>query len=320
MGVAQRKVRVHDAFSTTKGAVMEHELWAELSAAISLIDPRFVDNPDFEHSTATIVRCHCWSVLHERATSWACNRKHWVKQTCPQSLPSQPTMSRRLRSAEFEQFMTLLEQRLGHLPRAGRLFKRMDGRPLQIAAHSSDRDAGWGRGAGQKAKGYKLHAIWAGRAMPLQWRVAPLDKSEQKMARRMLLNLSDPGYVSADKNYDSNELFDVAASRENQLICPRRYGPDKGLGHVYQSAHRLRCKDLLEGPTRRLTRFGPQLMKQRSQIERDFGNDASAGCGLHGLPPWVRRYGRVRRWVWTKLLINAARIRVNQRRKCRSDE
>ncbi len=229
-------------------------------------------------------------------------------------------MSRRLRSAEFEQFMRSLERRLGHLPRAGRLFKRMDGRPPPVAAHSSDRDARFGRGAGQKARGYKLHAIRAGRAMPLQWRVAPLNKSEQEMGRRMLRALGDPGYVSADGNYDANELFDVAASRDNHLICPRRFGADKGLGHRRQSPHRLRCKDLLEAPTRRLTRFGPTLMKQRSQIERDFGNDASAGCGLYGLPPWARRYGRVRRWVWAKLLINAARIRINRRRKSRSDE
>jgi hypothetical protein len=136
----------------------------------------------------------------------------------------------------------------------------------------------------------------------------------------MLRDLTVPGYIAADKNYDSNELFDQAALRENQLICPRRYGPDKGLGHQYQSPHRLRCKDLLEKPTRRLTCFGPKLLRQRGQVERDFGNCVSFGGGLQGLPSWVRRYGRVRRWVWGKLLINAARIRVLARRKSRSGE
>jgi len=228
-------------------------------------------------------------------------------------------MSRRLRSQEFEEFMSKLERRMAHLPQASTLFKRLDGKPLPVAAHSTDRQAGWGRGAGQQSKGYKLHAIWSGRALPLQWRVAPLNVSEQEMARRMLRDLKQPGYVAADKNYDSNDLFDLAAEHDNQLLCPRRYGPEKGLGHQYQSVHRLRSKDLLEGPTRRLTRFGPQLMKHRSQIERDFGNCVSFSGGLQSLPPWVRGHRRVRRWVWGKLLINAARVRLN-RRKCRKDE
>ena len=150
--------------------------------------------------------------------------------------------------------------------------------------------------------------------MPLQWRIAPLNVSEQRIARRMLGNLKEGGYVSADRNYDSNRLFDVAASHGNQLICPRRYGPRKGLGRQYQSPHRLRCKDLLEEPTDRLTQFGLALLGQRKQIERDFGNCVSFGGGLQALPPWVRRHGRVRRWVWGKLLINAARIRIKQRK------
>lgn len=299
---------------------MEHELWAELAAAVSVVDRHFADNPDYEIPTAVVVRCHAWSALHDRPTAWACARRHWRPPARPARLPSQPTMSRRLRTDEFEQFMQRLERRMAHLPGAAKLFKRLDGKPLPVAAHSTDPDAGWGRGAGQKNKGYKLHAVRAGPAMPLQWRVTSLNVSEQAVARDMLGSLADPGYVSADKAYDSNALFDLAASRDNQLVCPRRFGPDKGLGKQYQSPHRLRCKDLLEGPTRRLTRFGPTMMRQRGQIERDFGNAASFGGGLATLPPWVRREGRVRRWVWAKLLINAARIRVNERRKSRSGE
>jgi hypothetical protein len=293
---------------------MGHELWAELSAAISLVDQNFVDNARYEHSTALVVRCHMWSCLHNNATYWACDPKNWEQRVRPPDLPSQSTMSRRLRSKKFEELMTKLEHRLGHLPQASVLFKRLDGKPLPVAAHSTDRQAGWGRGAGQKSKGYKLHAIWSGRAMPLHWRVAPLNISEQEIARRMLRDLQQPGYVVADKNYDSSNLFDTAATRQNQLLCRRRYGPDKGLGHTYQSVHRLRCKDLLEGPTDRLTRFGPELARHRGQIERDFGNCVSFSGGMQSLPAWVRSHGRVRRWVWGKLMINAARVRINQRR------
>ena len=294
---------------------MERELWAELSAAISVVEHHFCDNPDVVHSTGRIVRVYLWAVLHNAAVSWACDRQNWDRRTRPPHLPDQSTMSRRLRTPEFHEFMQRLEDRLRPVPGASNLFKRLDAKPLPIAAHSTDRDAGWGRGAGQKAKGYKLHAIWAGEAMPRAWRLAPLHVSEQEMARRMIRDLDEPGYLIGDKNYDANHLFDLAGSRDNQLVCPRRYGRHRGLGHHRHSPYRLRCIDLLESPTRRLTRFGPTLMRHRTQIERVFAHCTAFTGGLLCLRPWVRRYRRVRPWVWAKLLINAARIRILNRRK-----
>lgn len=293
---------------------MECELWAELSAAVSVVEPSFFDNPEFEHSTACVVRVHLWAVLHDRPTVWACRRQSWDSHKRPARLPSQSTMSRRLRSDEFKRFMERLQTQLSHLPGAGELFKRLDGKPLMIAAHSTDSQAGWGRGAGQKAKGYKLHAIWAGRAMPQQWRVAPMNVSETEMARRMIRRLDGCGYIVADKGYDSNSLFDLAAAHGHQLLCHRRYGTHRGLGHHRHSPQRLRSRTLLEEPTASLSGFGPREMKHRKQIERDFGNCVSFGGGLNGLPSWVRGHGRARRWVWAKLLVNAARIRIKARK------
>jgi hypothetical protein len=299
----------------SKGANMGRELWSEVSAIIGQIDRKFLDNPRYTHATACIVRCHFWSVLNNAATYWACDRRNWAGVKAPDPLPDQSTLSRRLRSTLFRQFMQLLESRLAYLPDAGTIFKSLDGKPLPVAMHSKDRDATFGRGAGQKARGYKLHTVWAGGSMPLAWRVAPLHKDEREMAPRMFKQLSHlPGYVVADKNYDSNKLFDQAAMVNNHLICPRRYGNKKGLGHHRHSPHRLRSRELLEDPTRKLTRFGPRLMKNRGSIERKFGNAVSFTGGLNGLPPWVRRYGRVQRWVWAKLLINAARIRIKRRK------
>jgi hypothetical protein len=54
--------------------------------------------------------------------------------------------------------------------------------------------------------------------------------------------------------------------------------------------------------------LGRELLRGRGAIERAFGNAGSFGGGLGPLPNWVRRPGRVERWVWGKLLINAARI------------
>jgi hypothetical protein len=295
---------------------VERELWTELEAAIERASRDFFDEPDYEHPTESIVRVHLWSVLHDRPTCWATRASNWAAALLPPTLPSQPTMSRRLRSEAFERFMRALEPQLGGLPGAAewKLFKRMDAKALTVAAHSTDRDARWGRGAGQKAKGYKLHVVWASGAMPEQWRVAPLDVSEQEMGRRMLRDLEGCGHVAADRNYDANRLFDQADESGHRLVAPRRYGEGKGLGHHRHSPGRLRSKDLLEKPTRRLTRFGPTMMKERGQIERDLGNLVSFGGGLTCLPPWARRHGRVRRWVWGKLLVNAARVRLKRRK------
>lgn len=295
---------------------MHRELWAELSAAVSIVDHHFCDNSAFTHSTACIVRVYLWSVLHQASVLWACQRVHWDRRLCPTVLPDQSTLSRRMRTPEFEEFMSRLEARLRPLPNGSDLFKRLDAKPLPIPAHSTDRDSGWGRGAGQQAKGYKLHTIWAGQAIPMAWRVAPLNISEQEMARRMMRGLHAPGYIVADKNYDANRLFDSAAAAQNQLLCPRRLGRDRGLGHHRHSPFRLRSKTLLELPPA-LGGFGRAMMAHRREIERDFAHCTSFTGGLIGLPPWVRRYSRVRRWVWAKLLINAARIRIRHRRKCR---
>lgn len=297
---------------------MGRELWAELSALISLIELGFCDNSDFEYATALVVRCHLWAVLHDRPTCWACRASNWDRATRPGLLPSQSTMSRRLRCGEFVTFMTELERRAGHLPNASTLFKRLDAKPLPVAAHSRDRHATWGRGAGHLSKGYKLHAIWSGRAMPLGWRVAPLGSGEQDMARRLLRDLTCPGHVTADAGYDVNRLFETARQNANVLLTPRRR-PGTTLGHCRHASDRIRSMELLEGPTSRLSGMGQSSRRERVQIERDFGNLVSFGGGLSGtLPAWVRTHGRVHRWVWGKLLINAARIRIRDR-KCRSD-
>ena len=95
--------------------------------------------------------------------------------------------------------------------------------------------------------------------------------------------------------------------------CSAR-GPSRGtgLGHHYQSPDRLRAIELLE-PLAALNDFGPSLYRLRTDVERRFSQRVSFGGGLACLPPWVRRIWRVRYWVWGKLLVNAARVRINNR-------
>src|SRR5439155_18422427 len=160
---------------------MEREFWSELSQAISAVAAGWHESARFVHPTALIVRVHLWSVLHDRPTSWACEKQSWDARTRPAALPDQSTMSRRQRGKLFERFLAAVGAKLAGKPSAV-LVKRLDGKPLPVAAHSKDRNAKWGRGAGQHARGYKLHAIWSDRPMPEQWAVTPLNVCEKRVA------------------------------------------------------------------------------------------------------------------------------------------
>lgn len=296
---------------------MERELWSELSRAVREVDAAWKDSPRYTHRTAAVVRVHLWSALHDRPTVWACDAHNWPPSgsSAARVLPDQSTVSRRKRKRGFEAFMNAVGERLAGLPSES-LVKRLDGKPLPVAAHSKDRDARWGRGAGQNVNGYKLHALWAGRrAMPEQWAVAPLDVCERRMARRFATRLSGAGYTLADAYFDASDLHDRYAGAGHQLVAPRRRSSrGKGLGHSYQSPRRLRSIAITEPPAPNLDNgFGPALLAGRGQIERDFGNLCGFGGGLAGLPAWARRIWRVRAWVHAKLLINAARIVCRRR-------
>ncbi len=288
---------------------MELELWAELSQAICDVASRCRSNPRDTHRTALIARVHLWAALHDRPMGWSCDRRNWTPRTCPERLPDQSTMSRRMRRADFEVFLRRLQQRLNGKSKAA-LLKIVDGKALELPNHSGDPDAKWGRGVSRMSLGYKLHMICSGNPMPDAFVITPLNVCEKQMTRRMIKRVAGGGYLLADALYDCSWLFDACRSCGHLLVCPRGK-PGTGLGHCYQSSQRLRSIDLLEPPGK-LNAFGPSLYGQRTGIEREFGQLSGFGGGLMSLPPWVRRIWRVRHWVWAKLLINAARIRINR--------
>jgi len=288
---------------------MELELWAELSQAICDVQRKFRLKPRETHPTARIVRVHLWSVLHDRPTCWACHRKNWNDQTVPGQLPDQSTMSRRMRRADFDQFLTALQQRMAGRSRPG-LMKIIDGKPLELSNHSGDPDARWGRGVSRQSLGYKLHMIYSGNPMPQAFVITALDRCEKQMAGRMIKRVSGCGYLLGDGHYDASWLYDLCEYHQHLLISPRAK-PHTGLGHHYQSPQRLRSIQLLEPPAG-ANDFGPSLYRHRTQIEREFSQMCCFGGGMASLPSWVRRIWRVRRWVGGKLLINAARIRINR--------
>lgn len=290
---------------------MEHEHWAQLSAGVSDVARSTKRDARHSHDISVVIRVYLWSVLHDRPVYWACNHRNWWPRTRPDKLPSQSTMSRRIRTEAFDQFMSALGRRLrGSAP--ADLVKRIDGKALAVARHSSDPDATSGRGVGGMQRGYKLHAVWGSRPMPEAVEVLPLNHDERRVAKRLIPRLEGGGYLLGDNNFDSNDLFDFTAEHNHRLIAPRRPSfQKKNLAHRYQSPHRKRCIEMLEPGPGRSCHFGRALAADRRQIERDFGNATSFGGGLT-LPPFVRREHRVRNWVYAKLLINAARIRCNR--------
>lgn len=277
---------------------MERELWLLLYHMALVCDKL----TKARYRPAVIVGVYGWAVLHDRPVCWACERRNWPEALLGEPsfcLPSQSTMSRRLRSADVQQ---LLDEASSLLTEVWTLawVKIIDAKPLPIGGFSKDGDARWGRGVKALAKGYKLYAIWGAGPMPLVWGLAGMNVSESAMARQMIVLLEGAGYLLGDSQYDSNPLYSLANQHGHQLVAPRKK-PGTGLGHRPHTPQRLRALNLLH------TAFGKSLYDYRDHIERNLGWLTSCAGGLAPLPAWVRRFHRVRLWVHMKLILNALR-------------
>jgi len=282
---------------------MEHELFVSVRRHLRSLGQRR-RTKKFTYTDATIVAVYAWAVTNDRPVVWACQPAHWPPGLRRGKLPSQSIVSRRLRSPSVVKLINGLESKVFIKRREPALLLIIDGKPMPIAAHSQDRQAGYGRAAGGMAKGYKLHAMIDLNGMLRDWRVAPMNTDERTMASRMLRNSEHSGYLLADVNYDSGKLFAIAANNGSQLVAPRRGGANKGLGYRPQHPARLRSKAILEGPN---PAFGQELFALRGLIEGYFGTLSSGAGGLSCLPSWVRGHHRVRGWVQLKIILNKLR-------------
>jgi hypothetical protein len=278
---------------------MERELWKLLYEVALRLDK---GRGGWLYRASDIVSVYFWAVVNDRPMCWSVVRDNWPKDLCPRRLPSQATLSRRMRHSDAEQLMTEIEQAWLALVSVGHLLlvHFIDGKPLAVSNVTKDRDAGYGRGAGGMQKGYKLYAIWNDGPLPVTWGLAPMNRSEKMMARSLIPTLPGGGYLLGDAEYDSNPLHELAHAANHQLLTPKRQ-KEHGVGHRPQTPYRLRSIELMQ------SQFGKSLYKLRRQIERNFGNLVSFGGGLSCLPAWVRRFTRTRNWVQAKILVNAAR-------------
>lgn len=245
-----------------------------------------------------------WAVLHDRPISWATRRANWPIHDRRRPLPSDATMSRRLRAPRINRILReLIASMRG--PDAQGLTLILDGRPLTIARHSRDRDARFGRAAGGMGKGYKLHEIVDAQGFCVDFRVTPLNVHELHPAAEMIaqLPIDATRWLLADSNYDVNRLYELAGGRGVQMLAARRTRA-RGLGHRRHSVYRLDAIELLERE--------PQRLDPRRFIETCFAIQGNVVGGLGPLPNHVRNLHRVERWVAAKLAIDAVHRRRRQ--------
>jgi hypothetical protein len=281
---------------------MEREIWPVLSQMIFDLARSRRRGARFSHSIALIVRVYFWAVIHDRSVHWACQPGNWDRDKKPKNLPSQSTLSRRLRTDAFTEFTEALTKRVAGSEHVG-LIKAIDAKALTISENTRDPDTPKpGRAVKGFARGYKLYAIWGVKPMPLAYDVQPINVSEVTVAKTLIPQLNDEGYLLGDAIYDCNKLYQLAFAQGHQLVAPRKR-PDSELGHRSHCPQRLNNIDRLKRP------FGQKLLDERDDIEREFSGLTCFGGGLTCLPPWVRRLHRVRAWVTAKLIINALRIR-----------
>lgn len=282
---------------------MERELWPRIYHTLREV-ARATHQKDVTYHPWVIAAVLLWAALHDRSVAWACDPRNWsTTRLRPDELPSRSTMSRRPKRVVFAVFLNRVAERLkGAGEPAWTLV--VDGKPLPVGWCSKDPDA---RG-GALGRGYKLHAIWGDGPLPEAWEVTAMREYEGAVAERLLGRVRGrKGVLLGDGNYEASRLYD-AADESGYLLLARPDPQDNGRGHRYQSEHRrLALRWFRDG-------LGWSLYRWRSSIERKFGNTGSFGGGLGPLPNWVRRLGRVTRWVWCKLVINAARILNRQQR------
>jgi hypothetical protein len=275
---------------------MERELWKALCRIVERLYSR---SSRAQYGDDVICEVLWWAVIHDRPVRWACDADNWPSALVRRVLPSQPTMIRRLRTAEIALLLDEVEQTLAALfVVVGPRVLAIDGKALPIGGPSKDDDATWGPASRSFAKGYKLHVVWGAEPLPMAWALAPLNVSERRIAAKLLMELPGEGYVLGDKFFDVNALYEAAASSGYQLLAAQQQ-PGRALGHRRHSPHRIRGLELLK------TTFGRKLYRQRCRVEHQFARLNNFIGGLGPLPFWVRRFHRVKLWVHAKLLINA---------------
>ena len=266
---------------------MEAKLFKRLCAVVDSI-ARVRRRRGDQFSDRIILLIYLWSVLHDRPVKWACDMENWHVEV-PFNLPSNSTMSRRLRKVSFQ---LLMEQVLAAAADlfAVPLVKQIDSMPLRVGSYSRDVDAKRGRvAAGLKARGYRLHALTHGRSVQ-KIELTSMSEHDSCVAPKLLGHLRGGGYVAGDNAYDCNGIYQQADRNNHQLVAPARR-VNKGKRDLKNNCpQRLRGLDLLDSPLEHCGtpgEFGRQLYNCRQPIESCFGGlNIKGPASSSGVDAW----------------------------------
>lgn len=286
---------------------MERELWPRLYQRVMEVSEKFRIT-DVTFQPHIIVLVLLWAALHDRPIRWACRPANWSTTTLrPATIPSQSTLSRRLRRLDTAMLVRHLFDDVREKSKPVPMVTVVDAKPLPVGGSTGDPQARCGRGAGAWAKGYKLFSLWGNpnRPVPESYRIYSMNINEGMVSMELTAEARGGGYLLGDGAYDAKAVYEAAGAAGYQLLAPREDPTARPWRN--QSPYRLRCIELMA------SEFGRRLFRLRGRIERAFGSLTSFGGGLNPLPAWVRHLKRV--WIWTsaKILINAERILRNQR-------
>ena len=254
-----------------------------------------------QYAGRTIVLLFLWSAIRGKPRHWVCQRRNLPRRLKDHALPGRSQFGRRLNSTAVQALLRQLENHLRGLPSDSLLgCWLLDAKPLVVSPYSKDKSARWGWAYDGKARGYKLFALTDLRGKVVAWQTRSMNEAEPVVAKTLLQHTDRPGYVLADSIHDSQSLHECAASRELQLIAPRKL-PGGNIGRRARHPSRLRAITMLEGC---LTDFGPTMYARRTEIERRFSRLASSKVGLDHLPPFIRTPRRVHLWVQGKIILD----------------
>ena len=138
---------------------MEHQLWKAIVAVLAALDKRPKPGRCRVLGRATSSRCITGPSSTTALTRGPVEPANWPAPPARPPAPvTQPPVPPPAVEAGGRASLDALERRVVAPAEPG-LFWVIDGKPLAIGGCSKDRQAGYGRAAGGKAKGYKVHAV-----------------------------------------------------------------------------------------------------------------------------------------------------------------
>jgi len=226
--------------------------------------------------------------------------RHWDWAA---KLPSVPTLTRRIKTADFRwllrRILQQLRRQLGFHPTAKVI---MDATLLNTGPYSGDPDSRWTCRCGKWFRGYALHTICDENGLLWAWVVTGANVQEMKMARKLIYEMAaiDPNPVQmviADSGYDSEPLHQLIRKRlDAMLLAPLNLrGAKTDKWRDFQPG-RDRADKLLH------EKRGRKMLEKRSLVERWYSL-FKGRSHVSMLPYHVRRLHRVRNWIALKLMI-----------------